>query len=71
MKQITIFSILVIFLFCSSPAYSAEEYDFTFAILKYNGGGDWYNDPSAEINLLKFINQETTIKVNPEYVFVA
>ena len=40
------------------------------ARLKYSGGGDWYNDPSAEVNLLKFIEEYTTIKVNPEYVFV-
>ncbi len=40
------------------------------ARLKYDGGGDWYNDPSSEINLLKFITENTTTKVNPEYIFV-
>ncbi|MCK5457706.1 MAG: DUF4159 domain-containing protein [Melioribacteraceae bacterium] len=40
------------------------------ARLKYSGGGDWYNDPSAEVNLLKFVEENTTIKVSPEYVFV-
>jgi hypothetical protein len=40
------------------------------ARLKYSGGGDWYNDPSAEVNLLKFVHQNTGIDVNPEYIFV-
>ena len=46
------------------------EVGFQIARVKYNGGGDWYNDPSAEVNLLKFINNNTNIKVKPEYVFV-
>lgn len=43
---------------------------FQIARLKYNGGGDWYNDPSAEVNLLKFVSQNTNIKTNPKYEFV-
>ena len=43
---------------------------FQIARLKYSGGGDWYNDPSAEVNLLKYVNENTNIKVKPEYVFV-
>ncbi|MCH7770903.1 MAG: DUF4159 domain-containing protein, partial [Bacteroidetes bacterium] len=40
------------------------------ARLKYNGGGDWYNDPSAEVNLLNFIKRNTNIKVDARYRFV-
>jgi len=40
------------------------------ARLKYNGGGDWYNDPSAEVNLLRFIQQNTSIDADPRYEFV-
>lgn len=36
--------------------------------VKYSGGGDWYNDPSAEVNLLKFVEENTNIKTNAEYV---
>ena len=43
---------------------------FQIARLKYNGGGDWYNDPSAEVNLLNFIKQNTNIKVDARYQFV-
>lgn len=43
---------------------------FKIARLKYNGGGDWYNDPSSEFNLLNYIKANTNIKVKPEYIFV-
>jgi len=43
---------------------------FTITRLKYNGGSDWYNDPSEEVNLLKFVAQNTNIKTNPVYQFV-
>jgi len=42
------------------------------AILKYNGGGDWYANPTALPNLIKYCNSEinTAIKANPETVEV-
>ncbi|HXF99902.1 MAG TPA: DUF4159 domain-containing protein [Bacteroidota bacterium] len=43
---------------------------FKIARLKYGGGGDWYNDQSAEVNLLRFIKQHTGINVEPTYEFV-
>ncbi|MFC2102844.1 DUF4159 domain-containing protein [Bacteroidota bacterium] len=62
---ITIFiSTLAITIFAQSNG------TFSIARLKYNGGGDWYNDPSAEVNLLNFIQQNTNIKVNARYQFV-
>lgn len=40
------------------------------AILKYNGGGDWYANPTALPNLIKFCNKniKTSIKEIPETV---
>lgn len=63
-----IFSILILFL--SINNYAQDETEFQIARLKYSGGGDWYNDPSAEVNLLKFVQTNTNIKVNAEYKFV-
>lgn len=62
---------LLILLLILVPLYitSAQDDSFSIARLKYDGGGDWYNDPSAEENLLVFINQHTELKVNPKYVF--
>lgn len=66
--------LLILFIFISSfvseAALGQTEGTFQIARLKYNGGGDWYNDPSAEVNLLNFIKSNTNIKVKPEYKFV-
>ncbi len=40
------------------------------ARVKYSGGGDWYNDPSSEVNLLTFVRQNTNINVAPVYEYV-
>lgn len=45
-----------------------ENLDLQIARIQYSGGGDWYNDPSAEVNLLKFIGENTNIRTNPKYV---
>ncbi len=49
-------SILFAFIIFSS-VFAQEDGAFKIARLKYNGGGDWYNDPSAEVNLLKFVQE--------------
>ena len=36
---------------------------FVIARLKYGGGGDWYNDPSSENNMLAFLKQNSNIDV--------
>lgn len=59
--------ILTIFIF--SNILLAQN-EVQIARLKYSGGGDWYNDPSAEVNLLKYVQEVTGIKTKPEYVFV-
>ncbi len=43
---------------------------FKIARLKYTGGGDWYNDPTEEPNLLTFIRKNTGLDVDPKYEFV-
>lgn len=60
---------VILFLLLSFAAY-AQQTGFQIARLKYSGGGDWYNDPSAEVNLLKFISENTNLKVKAEYKFV-
>lgn len=63
--------IIILVMFISiAELFSQPKTGFQIARLKYSGGGDWYNDPSAEVNLLKFVEKETTIKTKPEYVFV-
>ena len=43
---------------------------FKIARLKYAGGSDWYNGPTEEPNLLKFVRENTNIDVDPEYIWV-
>ena len=38
---------------------------FTITRIHYDGGGDWYSDPSSLPNLLKFVSSVTNIAVDP------
>src|SRR5210317_779391 len=40
------------------------------AILKYDGGGDWYANPTAVPNLIEYCNQHinTNLKIEPKVV---
>ena len=67
LKAIFILFVAIGCSFAQPPRVSSA---FKIARLKYAGGGDWYNDPSAEVNLLTFIRQNTNIAVEPEYEFV-
>jgi hypothetical protein len=60
MKKILYFIFLI-----SSLSYSQE-----IALLKYNGGGDWYANPTSLSNLIKYSNQSinTNIKSKPANV---
>ncbi|HMQ68309.1 MAG TPA: DUF4159 domain-containing protein [Ignavibacteria bacterium] len=65
-------SLLAIFiiLFISSNVFPQSDgtnknsSQFKIARLKYSGGGDWYNDPSAEINMMEYLKKNTTIDVD-------
>ena len=63
MKQI----IFLFFTYLSIFAYAQDV-----AILKYNGGGDWYANPTAIPNLIAFTNQniKTNISKSPRIVSV-
>lgn len=61
-----------LFVFClgiSMFSMNAQE----LAILKYNGGGDWYSNPTALPNLIKYCNNtiDTKLKDKPETVEVS
>ena len=54
------------------PLFCLGQNTYKIAILKYNGGGDWYANPTALPNLIKFSNENigTNIKVRPDVVEV-
>lgn len=47
---------------CCSVCFSGHGQEI--AILKYNGGGDWYANPTALPNLIKFCNQNIDTEIN-------
>ena len=58
--------ICFLFVFIFFSKFYAQD----VAILKYNGGGDWYANPTAVPNLIKFTNDKikTNISKNPQSV---
>ena len=50
--------------FPQSDGTNKNSSPFKIARLKYSGGGDWYNDPSAEINMMEYLKKNTTIDVD-------
>lgn len=40
--------------------------DLRITRLQYGGGGDWYANPSSIPNLINFISENTTIRVDPD-----
>lgn len=60
-------SLLYLVVCVSCLAAAQQQGGFTIARLKYSGGGDWYNDPSAEVNLLQFVQRTTGMVTDARY----
>jgi len=45
--------------------YTQIPGSFFITRIQYDGGGDWYSDPSSIPNMLHFLDKHTNIKVNP------
>lgn len=56
----------IFFTLIFSLASTAQNTSVKIALAKYNGGGDWYSDPTALPNLIKFCNQNISTNINPE-----
>lgn len=44
---------------------------FKIVRLQYSGGGDWYNDPSAEVNMMDYLKKNTVIDVDESKFYSA
>lgn len=60
MKYLTIILIII------GIHAKAQESTYRIALLKYNGGGDWYSNPTALPNLIEFCNSNLNTNINPE-----
>ena len=45
----------------------AQNSSYKIGLLKYNGGGDWYANPTALSNLILYCNQELGTNIDPVY----
>ena len=64
-KTVILFSIL----FCCAAFSSAPTYQI--ALLKYNGGGDWYANLETSLpNLIQFCNDNLKTNIKPEQAIV-
>jgi hypothetical protein len=57
--------IFFLFLCLSTLSLAQNETTVKIALLKYNGGGDWYSDPTALPNLIEFVNKNLDANINP------
>jgi len=54
----------------SGPVESPTPASMQLALLKYNGGGDWYSNPTALPNLAQFCNSTLGTSFEREYAVV-
>lgn len=60
-----------VFLFFLFPFFAfSQSGSYQFAVLKYNGGGDYYANPTSVPNLVKFCNQELGMNISKEVPYV-
>lgn len=57
---------LSIFFIVASLMASTQNQGVKIALLKYNGGGDWYADPTALPNLIDYCNKNLNTNIFPE-----
>lgn len=54
--------LLLLLVFAGASAFAPEK-PLKIALLKYNGGGDWYANPTSLPNLVKFCNQNLGMNI--------
>ncbi len=57
----------ILLIIISFAIYSSYGQEIRLALMKYNGGGDWYSDPTALKNLVAFANQNLKTDIAENY----
>ena len=57
---------MILFIFITN-SFIGQSHSFKIGILKYNGGGDWYANPTALKNLIQFCNTNLNTNIDPTY----
>jgi hypothetical protein len=69
MKYLLFLSAILATLLANAQPAVEQPYEFRIAKLKYDGGGDWYANPTSLPNLIAFINKNTNVRIaTPEDV---
>lgn len=53
-------------LLCFASQWVMAQNTYQLAVLKYNGGGDWYSNPTALPNLIEFCNKNLSTNINKD-----
>ena len=56
---------IILFVFLPVMAFS-QAHSVKIAVLKYNGGGDWYANPTSVPNLIAFCNDNLKTDIDPD-----
>ena len=67
MKKI---SILITFFLIEFVSFVNAQGTYQLAVLKYNGGGDYYANPTALPNLITFCNQNLATNISADVPYV-
>jgi hypothetical protein len=67
MKLLKTYFLMACLLFVS---FTAGAQNVQLALIKYNGGGDWYANPTSLTNLIAFCNKNLGTSLNEEYATV-
>jgi len=59
-----------LFLLFIPIAMAFNSYSCKIAVLKYNGGGDWYANPTSVKNLIQFCSVNLNMNIDPVYELV-
>ena len=57
----------IIFFLLIPLTMAFTSYSCKIAVLKYNGGGDWYANPTSLNNLIQFCQANLNMNINPIY----
>ena len=62
--------IFALFHFTSIAQTDLSSPTFEFAVMQYNGGGDWYSNPTSMPNLVRFCNENIGMNISEEVPYV-
>ena len=64
------YRLIFFFSFLLFSSFAQSQSALRFGLVKYNGGGDWYSNPTSLPNLATFCNRQLNTAIDPEYIAV-